>query len=247
MPFTFSHPAIVLPLMSLPRKWYSITGLVIGSLTPDFEYFLRMRLAGDIGHTVTGMFLFDLPVGLILTFIFHNIVRNTLFVNLPDSLTSRLIQFTHFNWNIHFKHTWPVVVTSILIGAFSHIFWDSFTHRGGFFVEMIPTLKLEINLWFYKVEMFRILQHLSSIVGAIAIVYAIALLPKKTTPPRESSRLYWITVIAIAMIAVFIRVAARGGYHSIGNVVVIIISATLIALTVTPLVLRGLHRRGGRG
>jgi hypothetical protein len=30
MPFTFSHPAIVLPLTFLPRQWFSFTGLVIG-------------------------------------------------------------------------------------------------------------------------------------------------------------------------------------------------------------------------
>lgn len=27
MPFTFSHPAIVLPLTFLPRQWFSLTGL----------------------------------------------------------------------------------------------------------------------------------------------------------------------------------------------------------------------------
>ncbi|WP_262496247.1 DUF4184 family protein [Flavobacterium piscis] len=39
MPFTFSHPAIILPLKYLPKNWISLTGLIIGSLTPDFEYF----------------------------------------------------------------------------------------------------------------------------------------------------------------------------------------------------------------
>lgn len=29
MSFTFSHPAIVLPLTFLPRQWFSLTGLVI--------------------------------------------------------------------------------------------------------------------------------------------------------------------------------------------------------------------------
>jgi hypothetical protein len=42
MPFTFAHPAIVLPLKHLPKRWYSLTGLIIGSMTPDFEYFIRM-------------------------------------------------------------------------------------------------------------------------------------------------------------------------------------------------------------
>jgi hypothetical protein len=55
MPFTFSHPAIILPLAYLPKKWYSMTGLVIGSLVPDFEYFLRMSMAGYHSHTIAGL------------------------------------------------------------------------------------------------------------------------------------------------------------------------------------------------
>lgn len=238
MPFTFSHPAIVLPLTSLPARWFSLTGLVIGSLTPDFEYFLRMRMVGNIGHTVIGILLFDLPVGLLLTFIFHNIVRNRLVVNLPAPLACRLMQYTSFNWNTHFRNSWLVVVTSILVGAASHIFWDSFTHRGGFFVEMIPTLERKIILLDYHIEIFRIVQHTSTIVGGITIIYVIARLPIKRTINGGINPKYWITVIVIALIAVLIRVTARPEYLSYGNIVVIAISATLIGLTLTPLVLR---------
>ena len=39
MPFTFSHPAIVLPLTFLRRQWFSLTGLAVGSLTRDVKYF----------------------------------------------------------------------------------------------------------------------------------------------------------------------------------------------------------------
>lgn len=52
MPFTFSHPSIVLPLTYLPKKWISLTGIVIGSLTPDFEYFLRMKIQSTYSHTI---------------------------------------------------------------------------------------------------------------------------------------------------------------------------------------------------
>ena len=56
MPFTFSHPALILPLKYFPNKWFSLTGLVIGSLTPDFEYFLRMRIKSVYSHTLEGIF-----------------------------------------------------------------------------------------------------------------------------------------------------------------------------------------------
>ncbi len=89
MPFTFSHPAIVLPLNYLPKKWFSLTGLVIGSLTPDFEYFIRMKIKSEYSHTLEGLFWFDLPLGVLLAFIFHNIVRNNFYNNLPLFFKSR--------------------------------------------------------------------------------------------------------------------------------------------------------------
>ncbi len=103
MPFTFSHPAIILPLRYLPKSWFSITALAIGSLTPDFEYFLRMKVKSDYSHTISGMFWFDMPVALLLTFLFHNLARNFLFQNLPPEIKNRVLIFNDFNWNIHFK------------------------------------------------------------------------------------------------------------------------------------------------
>lgn len=58
MPFTFSHPAIILPFKYLPNRWISMTGLIIGSLTPDFEYFIRMKIESYYSHTNAGLFLF---------------------------------------------------------------------------------------------------------------------------------------------------------------------------------------------
>jgi hypothetical protein len=52
MPFTFSHPALILPLTRLPKRWVSATGLVIGSIVPDFEKFLKMNDGNTYSHTL---------------------------------------------------------------------------------------------------------------------------------------------------------------------------------------------------
>jgi len=104
MPFTFSHPAIVLPLKYFPKKWFSLTGLVIGSMVPDFEYFIRMKVKSIYSHTIDGIFWFDLPLALLLAFLFHNIVKKYLFQNLPKSFQIRLSIFNDFNWNNYFKN-----------------------------------------------------------------------------------------------------------------------------------------------
>src|ERR1017187_9931624 len=106
MPFTFSHPAVLYPLKTLPGKYYSITGLIIGSITPDFEYFIRFETDSQYSHTRTGLFWFDLPLGIILAFIFHNIVRNDLVANLPRGLQLRFNNNPQFNWNQYFLKNW---------------------------------------------------------------------------------------------------------------------------------------------
>ena len=109
MPFTFAHPAIVLPLKN---KYLSLTGLIIGALIPDFEYFIRMKIVSNYSHTILGVFLFNLPLGIIFCFIFHNIIRNDLLVNLPYFLRTRLSIYTEFNWNKYFlKNYIPIIIS----------------------------------------------------------------------------------------------------------------------------------------
>ena len=110
-------------------------------MTPDFEYFIRMRDYSKYSHTLAGMFWFDVPLGLALIFIFHNVVRNTLIEYLPFSLNVRFSVFEKFNWNTYFGKNIIVVLISLIVGIASHLFWDSFTQDGGYFAETIPVLK----------------------------------------------------------------------------------------------------------
>jgi hypothetical protein len=173
MPFTFSHPAIILPLTSSKRAWLSATGLIIGSMTPDFEYFIRMKVQSDFSHTLPGLLWFDLPLGLVLTFIYHSIVRNSLIDNSPTFLRKRLSEYKTFDWTKYFTNRWLIVGISILIGSASHLLWDSFTHEHGFFVERFSIFKLPVDLGILTVPFFKVVQHLSSLIGGLIIVFAI--------------------------------------------------------------------------
>ena len=237
MPFTFSHPAIVLPLTFLPRQWFSLTGLVIGSLTPDFEYFLRMRIKSNYSHTIDGLFWFDLPLGLFLAFLFHNIVRDRLFDNLPTVLKSRFSTFKEFVWNRHFKQNWLVVTISILIGAASHIFWDSFTHDHGYFVQTIPTLQNSVDFLGRQIPILKILQHSSTLLGGIVIAFAIYKLPTNKTENENIHLKYWAILAGLTLTIISIRLLSGLDFKQYGNVIVTTISAGLISLVLTPLIL----------
>ncbi len=234
MPFTFSHPAIILPLTFLPRQWFSLTGLVIGSLTPDFEYFLRMRIKSNYSHTIDGLFWFDLPLGLLLAFIFHNIVRDSLFDNLPTTFKSRFSVFKQFDWKGHFKRNWFVVTISILIGATSHIFWDSFTHDHGYFVQTIPSLQKSVDFLGGQVPILKILQHSSTLLGGLVIAFAIYNLPTDKAEKENINLKYWTIFAGLTLTIIAVRLLSGLELKQYGNVIVTAISAGLISLTLTP-------------
>jgi hypothetical protein len=236
LPFTFSHPAIILPLTFLPKKYFSLTGLVIGSLTPDFEYFLRMEILSIYSHTFLGLFWFDLPLGILLTFIFHNIVRNSLYNNLPKFLKSRLFHFTEFNWNNYFKNNWIVIITSVLIGSFSHIFWDGFTHEHGYFVEQIQLLTSKVNLFGIQFSIFKILQHMSSLIGGLIICFTIFKLKPNEIYSSALNINYWITFGLLSLGIIFIRLNSGLDFRMVGHLVATSISAGLISLVLVSLI-----------
>ena len=238
MPFTFTHPAIILPLTYLPRKWFSLTGLVIGSLTPDFEYFLRMRVKSNYSHTLEGVIWFDLPLGLLLAFIFHNIVRNSLFENLPTFLKSRFSIFKPFDWNQFFYKNWWVVILSILIGTASHLFWDSFTHNHGYFVKAIPSLTNIIDIFEIQIPIFKILQHSSTLIGGLVIALAFYKLPTYNNINNKINLKYWTIFAGLTLTIISIRFLSGLEIKQYGNVIVTAISAGIISLILTPLKIR---------
>ena len=128
MPFTFAHPAIVLPLKKINPRWFSLTGLITGSITPDFEYFLRVQgTAHTIGETFIGLFVFDLPLSVVLGLLFHLVVRDPFIRHLPAPFDRRLSGYLNFDFIRYLRqHPW-VFILSVLTGAASHLVLDTVT------------------------------------------------------------------------------------------------------------------------
>lgn len=241
MPFTFSHPAIVLPLRSLPKKWISLTGLIVGSLTPDFEYFIRMKVQSVYSHSLIGLFWFDLPLGILLAFLFHMIIRDTLFENLPMFLYARFSKYKQFHWLPYFIKKWPVVLLSILIGSSSHIFWDGFTHERGYFVNSIPFLTNAVNFWSIQMKYYKILQHVSSIIGAVVVYFSIIKISTTNMKPNKINLKYWSLIIVFTVLIIAIVTSPLLGgldYKSYGHLIVKIISAFLLSIFLTSILVK---------
>lgn len=224
MPFTFSHPAITLPF--LKTKNLSATGLIIGSMSPDFEYFFRMKIQSEISHTFLGIFLIDFPLGFIVMFVFHNIIKNPLIENLPAFFSQRMQKLKELNWNHFFKNNVFIVLISFFIGTVSHLLWDSFTHWDGYFVQLISFLNLE----FYSVPLYKTAQHLSSIIGMLFITHYLYKLPVGKETITKPKWKYWVLVLILTFIFISIRWIFGLSFNQVGNIVVSIISSIFLAL-----------------
>ena len=204
----------------------------MGSMTPDFEYFIRIRDYSKYSHTLSGAVWFDIPLGMALLFLFHNLVRNPLIEYLPFSLNVRFSALQKFNWNKYFNDNIIVVIFSLFIGILSHIFWDSFTHDSGYFAQAIPFLRREYNVLNYNITGANIFQYLGSLLGAIAIILFIAKMPEGRNTKQKNIISFWLPVSIITIIVLNARVCIDYLFDQKEHedIVVTIISGALIGI-----------------
>ncbi len=226
MPLTFAHPAAVLPGYRLRNQGVPFAALVIGSMSPDFEYFLRLEPWGNFSHTLPGLVGFCLPVGLVAYGVYRVLILPALPECLPDYLQRR----------------WPappaicgslwhmgVAAIAILIGALTHIVWDSFTHGIGLAVQAFPQLKTTLLGW----PAYKYLQHGSTVVGLFLLLVVVHRLPRtRTTPQRGPGlTLYAVFFAVFCLVFTLLYTLVPGQY--LGRIVVEIIDAAIIAGLVT--------------
>lgn len=239
MPLTFSHPALILPGKYLPERWVSMTGLIVGSITPDLEYFIRMRERSTYSHTWAGIFWFDLPLSLLLTFIYHYLVRNAFTCNSPAFLRRRLSKYINFDWGHYFKNHFLLVIICLLIGITSHVFWDSFTHLNGYFVKAVPFLRETVIIYGNHIPNARILQAISTVVGGLVVFYAIMRMPDDMdAPPINNPTYYWLIIIATGIITATIRVLASSHLLNYDVIALSIASGFIAGSIIAPFFLK---------
>ncbi len=238
MPFTFAHPAAILPFAYLKKK-ISITGLIVGSIVPDFEYFLRLRKETSYySHSWDGLFWFDLPFGLFICFVFHALVRNPLITNLPAPFQKRFYSFCLFNWNLHFKKYWSFILISIITGAALHIFWDFFVHNSSDYLYSIYIIKNQSENIMAEMNYYYLLWSINSLIGVIAIIIYILKIPvNKYALVNTRIKSYWILLQCFTMLFSFVRIYFDR-YLSIEDIMVSITSAFLLSLILVSLIMR---------
>jgi hypothetical protein len=169
MPFTLSHPAAVMPLRRI--RFLDPLALVIGSMLPDVPYFLPGFLANrfEETHTLRGSLVTDLPLGLLILVVVL-LVRRPLVALLSDRARWVFLGVTQ-RFAARPIH-WLLSIPSLVIGCWTHIVWDSFTHEHGAAVRRIEVLSAPISVFgLYDGQVYHLLQYASSLLGLIVLVY----------------------------------------------------------------------------
>jgi hypothetical protein len=164
LPFTVSHAAAVLPLHRLSKHKLPLTALMVGSMAPDFGYFFSHEASRQLTHSFSGLFIFSLPVGLFVWLFYVAILEKATITLLSD------------RWHTRFAHTEAITPSlvaraciAILLGAVTHLLWDSFTHRGTFVTDAFPAL-LGQSPGFRWLPIYHLLHGLSSVLGLVILV-----------------------------------------------------------------------------
>ena len=215
MPFTAAHPALVLPIKGKWPKYFSLTALVVGSMAPDFEFFIYFQHQRGPGHTLLGSLYFNLPLIFLAAVLFHYIVKKPFIYCLPESLGNRFYRMAEDKWSIATAKNFVVFTYSALIGMLSHFFLDAFTHPAQLFRELVSFLSknlftIRVFHILHKVPIYYLLYLLITVVGFVVIIYYIFRIePSESEKAKNIGKIkkwiYWTSALALAVMITVIR------------------------------------------
>ncbi len=211
MPFTLAHPAAILPLRHL--RGLRTAPLIAGAVAPDLPYYAPMRYSGFLvheTHTLRGSWSIDLALGLaLLTCLF--VLRRPLTVLL--SARCRALCLRALEPYARRPLEWLLAPVAILVGVWTHLLWDSFTHGDGWMVRRIDALSQVVTIGPYTGQVCHLLQYLSSVVGlAIMAVWYWRLEPPPVPRARPAAAPSATTLVLLLAAAAAILI---GGVQAV--------------------------------
>ena len=172
MPFTLSHPAVVLPLSGRgPGSWVlALPPLVAGSMAPDLPYYTPVP--GTLRawtHSFGGAFTIDVVLAVLLLAVGTFVARPVAGLLAPR-WRPLVAGWTAYAWP---RRPWlrgfALWYAALALGALTHVAWDSFTHPDGQVVTRVPALSDVVA----GHPLYQLLQWGSSILGAVVVLVAL--------------------------------------------------------------------------
>lgn len=189
MPFTLSHPAAVMPLR---RIGLPMTSMVAGSTVLDIPLYLGSRRGYDIAHSPLGVPTVDIIGALAALWFWFAFLRDPLTDLAPGPIRSRVAPHARLT-----QRQWMLAPIGVLIGATTHVVWDSFTHDDTWGYRQVNWLQAD----HLGVAGLRWAQYVSAI-GGLTVIVAFAVAYLRRLPVRYEQRRAR-TLPAYALPAVF--------------------------------------------
>lgn len=235
MPFTLAHPAVVI---FSKNKNFNLLGLILGSMAPDFIYFLLFNPISNLGHTLLGFVILNLPICFLLNYLILKFIKNPFIINLPSKICSYYTYLINYDFN--FKSTKDIFVFtySCIVGMLTHIIWDAFTHKTGYFVVNINLLKESIHILGYQVPFFKLLQHGSTLLGFFVILYYFYTIRRYSNKYIRSNKFqYHLTAISIQILIIILSYLIFKNF-GIGRFVVTFINGLFLGYLTSSIIYR---------
>ncbi|PWF44701.1 DUF4184 family protein [Massilia glaciei] len=170
MPWTFAHAAAVLPFRLGGFARLPLSALVVGSVSPDIGYYFGQFALATRAHTMFEGLLLCIPIGL-LTLLIVQLLKPSIRNILPQphrGMLSGGVAAGPFSS----VRAACLAILALAIGAATHMVWDSFTHVSGWVVIRYPARQESVPLGGLSVPAYKLLQHLSTAFGIVALVLA---------------------------------------------------------------------------
>jgi Domain of unknown function (DUF4184) len=186
MPFTLAHPAAVLPLRGIAGL--RTAPLIIGAMIPDLPYYVPSAADRALSqlpetHRFEGSFTTCLVLGYALlaaVFLLRRPLTALLSVRARRLCLGALAPFSRRPLE------WLLAPLAILLGVWTHLFWDSFTHMDGWMVHRVAALSAPVVIGPYTGTVCHVLQYLSSVFGLAVMGVWYWRLPAAPAAPAEA-------------------------------------------------------------
>lgn len=157
MPFTVSHAIVAIPMR---RTSLPVAAVATGAMVPDVALLARGVVGYEHTHSWAGVLGVDLALGLVATVLWWAVVRPVV-QDLAPARVRAVLERTPPAGPPTSLRALAELMAGVLVGATSHVLWDSFTHLHGASVERWPVLLEAVG----PLPAFKWLQYGSGVCG----------------------------------------------------------------------------------